>query len=159
MRHVLRTLILLSAVFALAAALHAQAKPDFTGVWVFVPEKSDFGQMPAPATMTRTITHKDPSLKVVTAQTGGPMGDTTVETAFTTDGKPQQNNVQGSQMTTVGKWEGSAIVLHSSLTVQGTALTIDDRYELSDGGKTLTVMRSFTAPDGTAATKIVMKKQ
>jgi hypothetical protein len=159
MRHTLRTLVLLSAVVAVPAALHAQAKPDFSGTWIFVPEKSDFGQMPAPATMTRTITHKDPSLKVVTVQTGGPMGDTSVETTFTTDGKPQQNNVQGSQMTTVGKWEGSAILLHSSINVQGTDLTIDDRYELSDGGKTLTVMRTFTAPDGNAVTKIVMKKQ
>jgi hypothetical protein len=159
MRHTIRVYTVLAAALALQTVLHAQAKPDFSGTWVLVLDKSDFGQMPAPATMTRTITHKDPSFKVVTMQTGGAMGDTTVETTFTTDGKPATNTVQGSQMSTTAKWDGSAITFHSSINVQDTDSTIDDRYELSDAGKTLTVMRTFTTPDGPLATKLVMKKQ
>src|SRR6185436_18842785 len=54
-----------------------QTKPDFSGVWTLVADKSDFGEMPAPATMTRTITHKDPALTIVVAQTGGE-GDATL---------------------------------------------------------------------------------
>jgi hypothetical protein len=159
MRHTIRLFTVLAAALVLQSALHAQAKPDFSGTWTLVPDKSDFGQMPAPATMVRTITHKDPSFKVVTKQTGSAMGDTTVETAFTTDGKPASNTVQGSAMSTTGKWDGTAVLFHSTLNVQGNDLTIDDRYELSDAGKTLTVMRTFTTPDGPLATKIVMKKQ
>ncbi len=159
MRHTLRLFTVLAAALVLQTALHAQAKPDFSGTWVLVPAKSDFGQMQMPTSMTRTITHKEPSFKVVTTQTGGAMGDTTVETSFTTDGKPATNTVQGSQMSTTGKWDGSAIVFHSGINVQGTDITIDDRYELSDAGKTLTVMRTFTTPDGPLVTKIVLAKK
>src|SRR5207237_350459 len=96
-----RSLTVLFAVLALSltGGLGAQAKPNFSGVWVLVPDKSDFGPLPAPASMTRTITHNDPSLKIVTVQSGGATGDTTIQTTFSTDGKPQSNTVSGNAMT------------------------------------------------------------
>jgi hypothetical protein len=143
----------------LGLTLTAQAKPNFSGVYTMVPEKSDFGPMLVPKSMTRTITHAEPAFKVVTVQTGGSMGDTTVEVNYSTDGKPQQNTVNGAPMTTVGKWDGTAIVLNSTLMQQGTEAKIEDRYSLSDAGKTLTVVRKFETADGGFTATIVLAKK
>jgi hypothetical protein len=159
MRAVASPLCALVGVAALTVQLSAQAKPNFSGEWTMVPEKSSFGMMPTPTTMTRTITHKDPAIKIVTAQTGGALGDTTIETNFTTDGKAQANTVSGTPMSTVGAWDGAALTFHSTLNQQGTDITIDDRYELSDTGQTLTITRKFGSPDGGFEAKIVLKKK
>jgi hypothetical protein len=147
------------AFAALSAGLIAQAKPNFSGVWVMVPEKSDFGPVPAPASMTRTVTHQDPVLKVVSVQSGGAMGDVKIETTFSTDGKPQKNTVIDSPMTTTGKWEDKTLVLTSTMSMQGVDVGIEDRWALSDDGKTLTVTRKIAAPDGEMTAKIVMVKK
>jgi hypothetical protein len=154
-----RVPIVILIVGLAAAAMWAQAKPDFSGEWTMVPEKSDFGPLPAPSKQTRTITHKEPVLKIVIVQTAGTTGDTTIQTTFSTDGKPQHNTVNGSDMTTVGAWEGTTLVFKSALSMQGTDVAVEDRYALSDGGKTLTVTRAFTTADGTGTAKIVMAKK
>jgi hypothetical protein len=159
MRAVVLPAFALAGAVALTVQLYAQSKPNFSGEWTMVPEKSSFGMMPTPATMTRTITHKDPAVKVVTAQTSGPLGDSTIETNFTTDGKPQNNTISGTPMVTVGGWDGAAMTFHSTLNQQGTDITIDDRYELSDGGQTLTITRKFGSPDGGFEATIVFKKK
>jgi hypothetical protein len=159
MRAVAMPLCALAGVAALTIQLSAQTKPNFSGEWTMVPEKSSFGMMPTPTAMTRTITHKDPAIKIVTTQTAGALGDTTVETNFTTDGKAQTNTVTGLPMSTVGAWDGAALTFHSSLNQQGTDITIDDRYELSDGGQTLTITRKFGSADGGFEAKIVFKKK
>lgn len=159
MRAIAWPLCALAGVVALTIQLSAQTKPNFSGEWTMVPEKSSFGMMPTPTTMTRTITHKDPAIKIVTTQTAGALGDTTVETNFTTDGKAQTNTVSGMPMSTVGAWDGAALTFHSLLNQQGTDITIDDRYELSDGGQTLTITRKFGSADGGFEAKIVFKKK
>ena len=147
------------AVVALSAGLFAQAKPNFSGEWVMVPEKSDFGPVPAPTSMTRTITHQDPILKIVTVQAGGATGDRKIETTFSTDGKPQKNTIIDSPMTTTGKWEDKTIVLTSTMSMQGVDVGIEDRMSLSDDGRTLTLTRKIAAPDGEMMAKVVMVKK
>jgi len=148
--------VVLSAV--ITAGVLAQAKPNFSGEWTLIPEKSDFGPMPTPTTLTRTITHADPALKIVVVQGGAAVGDSTVTLNVSTDGKPHTNDVTGNSMTTTGKWDGSAIVLTSELSMQGTNVHVEDRLEMSDAGKTLTITRRFATPEGEASARVVMKK-
>lgn len=143
----------------LSLALAAQAKPNFSGEWTMDPAKSDFGTQPVPTKMSRTITHADPAFKVVTVQTGGSMGDTTIEVNYSTDGKPQKNTVNGADMITVGKWDGTSVVFNSTLQQQGAEVKIEDRYSLSDAGKTLTVVRKFESADGGFTATIVLTKK
>lgn len=158
--HRIRSIILLVlfAALGLGVGLAAQGKPNFTGEWTLVADKSDFGPMPAPAKLVRTIVHVDPSLKIKTVQSSME-GETTAETTFSTDGKPANNTVMGNPMSTVGKWEGATILLNSTMTIEGTSITIEDRISLSDGGKTLTMARTLDTPDGTINLKIVMAKK
>jgi len=150
--------VLAIAVLAVIAPLHAQAKPDFSGVWTVVPDKSDFGPMPPPASMTRTIVHKEPSLTMTLTQKGGAMGDSTTNLSFTTDGKPRTNTISGSPMTTTAKWDGDAIVMSSTTSMQGTEVRIDDRYDLAEGGRTLILIRKYTTPAGDATARLVMTR-
>jgi len=159
MPHIIRRPLAVAFALAMGLTLAAQSKPNFSGEWTMVPGKSDFGPLPAPTSMTRTITHADPAFKVVTAQTGGSMGDTKIEVSFSTDGKPQQNTLNGAAMTTVGKWDGATLVFNSTVLQQGVELKIEDRYTLSDAGKTLTIVRKFETPDGTASASIVLAKK
>jgi hypothetical protein len=149
--------LLVSAV-ALTASLAAQAHPKFAGEWVMVADKSDFGPLPKPTSQTRTITEAGSAVKMVIAQNGA-NGETTTTFNFTTDGKPQKNMFQGSEMTTTGKWDGAALVFNSSMDMQGTAVTIVDRYTLSADGKTLTFKRNFTTSQGSAAATVVMARK
>jgi hypothetical protein len=152
------SLLAIAATLALAAGVAAQTKPNFSGEWTLVADKSDFGPMPAPTKLVRTIVHVDPSLKIKTVQ-ASMEGETTAETTFSTDGKPTNNTVMGNPMSTVGKWEGPTLLLNSTMTVEGTSITIEDRISLSDGGKTLTMARKLDTPDGTINLKIVMAKK
>lgn len=49
--------------------------------------------------------------------------------------------------------------LHSTTSQQGVDITLDDRYELSDGGKTLTVTRKITTPDQPFTLSLVFTKK
>ena len=113
--------------------------------------------MPAPTTAVRTVTHTEPDIKVTTKQSG-PLGEQITTLVLSTDEKPHSNTVQESPMTSVAKWDGNAITVKSTLSMQGVDIGIDERWELSDGGKTLTITRKFATPDGDAATKIVYTK-
>jgi hypothetical protein len=56
---------LLSITFLLtltAFTVVAQQKTDFSGTWKLNIAKSDFGPLPAPASRTDVVTHKDNSL-------------------------------------------------------------------------------------------------
>ena len=150
-------LLLTAAIVSFCIDLRAQTKPNFSGEWTMVLDKSDFGPMPAPSAVVRTVTHTEPDIKVVTKQTTD-QGETTTTLVLSTDEKPHTNTVQGNQMTSVAKWDGTAITVKSSLSMQGVDIGIDERWELSDAGKTLTVTRKFATPDGDVSTKIVYTK-
>lgn len=152
------SMALLVSAIALTASLAAQAHPKFAGEWVMVADKSDFGPLPKPTSMTRTITETGATVKIVTVQQGA-NGETTINTTFSTDGKPQKNTVQGNEMTTTGKWDGAAMAFSSSMDMNGASISISDRYSLSADGKTLTVARVFSTPQGSANATIVFARK
>ena len=136
-----------------------QSKPDFSGEWIMVLDKSDFGTAPTPAAMTRTIVHKEPTIKIVSLQTGGATGDRTSEVTYSTDGKSQANTVDNSPMATVGRWDGEALVFSSDVSVRGMTFAVEERFVLSDVGKTLTMTRAIHHTRGTQMTKILFRKR
>ena len=58
------------ALVALATVSWAAAKPNFSGDWQLNLAKSNYGSMPPPTSMVRTITHADPSLEIVDDRNG-----------------------------------------------------------------------------------------
>ena len=159
MRTMRRTGLILAGLLLLAASASAQTKPNFSGDWKLNAAKSNFGQMPAPTSLTEKITHSDPSLKVQTAQSGD-YGDLNSDFSFTTDGKECQNAMGDMfKMTSTVKWDGDILMFDSKMDFQGTAMTGVDKWSLSPDGKSITVQRHFNGPMGEGDAVIVLDKQ
>ncbi len=146
--------VLASSFTALAADV-----PNFTGEWKMNVAKSNFGAMPAPDLMTRSIKHSDPSLEITTHQKGA-RGESTTELKYTTDGKPAVNKVRGSDAKGTARWEGDTLVIESWLEVQGAEIKGKETWALSGGGKTLTIRNHTSIPQqGEFDTTLVLEKQ
>lgn len=146
-------------VFFTAFVSMALAAPNFSGEWKMNIAKSDFGPVPAPEILTRTIKHDDPMLEISTYQKGK-RGEVHSELKYTTDGKPCLNTVQGTETKGTSKWAGDSLTIESERDFQGTAITSKEVWTLSDGGKTLTIHNHVTVPkQGEYDLKYVFDKQ
>ena len=145
------------AVLLLCVAA-AQAKPNFSGEWKLNVSKSDFGQMPAPTSMTQKITHNDPELKIAVSQVSE-RGEMNYEAAYTTDGKECINQRGNFEVKSVLKWDGDTLTVTSKMDFQGNPVTISDKWTLSEDGKTLTINRHFSSSMGEGDAKTVLEKQ
>lgn len=134
------------------------AKQDLTGVWNMVAEKSDFGQMPAPSKIERTIAHKDPSVLVKTVQVGQ-QGEITSEYKYTTDGQEFTQTTRFGELKGTAVWEGEELVVKTKRQVQGSEITTQERWVLGDGGKSLTVSAQVNTPNGEFKYKIHFEKK
>jgi len=140
------------------AAWPASAKPNFTGDWKLNASKSDFGQFPAPDSMSLKVSHEDPSLKIASKMSSS-RGEFSWEASYTTDGKECINKFRDNPIKSVLKWDGDVLVIESNSRMGDNDLNILDRWALSEDGKTLTQTRRFTGPQGEATQKVVLEKQ
>lgn len=157
MLHPRRSIAACLLLFGLAA-LSAYAKPNFTGSWKLNSAKSEFGQFPAPSAMTQTAKHEDPSLKVATKMATD-NGDMDFDSTYSTDGKETTNAFGPSSMKSVAKWEGDTLTIQTKGQFGDNEITIQDKWTLSEDGKTLTMQRRFVSSQGEMEQKYVMEKQ
>jgi hypothetical protein len=147
------TVVALFAAMVLAA--QAYAAPNLTGVWKLNLAKSDYGPVPQPEAMTRTINHNDPTLQISTYQKGA-QGEATTELKYTTDGKPAEN--KGSKGTAA--WDGNKLVVDSVRDMTGgSEIKFHEVWNLSGDGKVLTINNHLTAPQGEFDITLVFDKQ
>lgn len=146
------------ALALILLAVPALAKPNFSGDWKVNVSKSEFGQMPAPSSMTGKITHQDPSLKVAIKQSGE-RGDFEYEMSYSTDGKETTNEIRDNTMKSTAKWDGDVLVIDTKGSFGGNDVTIQDKMSLSADGKTLTLKRHFSSSMGEGDQTLVLEKQ
>ena len=154
MRRTVRMAALLALAATLPAIVDAQSVPNLSGTWVLVPEKSEFGAMPAPAGRTDVITHQEPKLTIKRT-----VGGATFDLVYAIDGKPWKNSIPQGEVTSTLAWDGPVLVMTSSLPMQGNELLINDRLSLSADGKTLTQARKLTVQGQDTAQMLVFAKQ
>jgi hypothetical protein len=155
MKKLMSTLFVIAAV---AGMTQAADKPDFSGDWKMDADKSLFGPLPPPTSLTSKIDHKDPDLSVATTQTG-PSGDQNTTFKYSTDGKETTNSMMGNDVKSKAVWEGKTLVIVSSLDAGGAQLKFTSKYTLSDDGKTLNNAVSISSPSGDFDLTIVLVKQ
>jgi hypothetical protein len=143
-------------MIALAGAL--QAKPNFTGEWKVNIDKSDYGPMPPPQSVSLKIDHKDPEMKVATTQNGD-QGEMKFDATYSTDGKETTNLMGPMQVKSTAVWEGDELVMTSKIDVNGMDIGIKGKWTLSEDGKTLTQSSHLTSPQGEFDMKQVLEKQ
>ena len=143
----------------IAAAAGMAATPDFSGNWKLNTAKSDFGEFPAPSSMTQKVTHAEPKLTVDMKMTSD-MGEFAVISNYTTDGKECTNQgFGGSEAKSTVKWDGPALVIETKGSFGDNAYTMTDKWTLSEDGKVLTVQRRFSGGMGDMNQKMVLEKQ
>lgn len=134
-------------------------QPNFTGEWKMNIALSDFGPVPAPQMLTRTIQHDDPSLAISTYQKGA-QGESRTELKYTTDGAPCVNKLPGGDAKGTAKWDGNRLIVESGRDFQGTHITSKETWALSSGGKVLTIQNHVSLPSqGQFDIKYVFDKQ
>lgn len=143
---------------SLLVAVPAYAKSNFTGEWKLNVSKSDFGPMPAPTSMTQTITHEDPKLKVHRKQSGD-QGEREDEPDYLTDGTETTNEIRGNPLRSVAKWDGDTLVIETKGSFNGNEFSVTDRWSLSEDGKALTIKRHFSSSMGEGDTTVFLDKQ
>ena len=124
-----------------AAMIHAGGgdPPNLSGTWTLNVSKSNYGQIPPPASQVDTIVHSEPSFKITADQKGGMMGDSNTTTALSTDGNEVTiPGAGGSVVKATAHWEGAALIVTSKVDFQGSPVTVKTTYTLSADGKTLT---------------------
>ncbi|HLX43154.1 MAG TPA: hypothetical protein VKR43_06955 [Bryobacteraceae bacterium] len=156
MRTLIKSVLFLTV---LANVAPAADKPNFSGDWTLDASKSEFGPMPAPASMTRKIDHSDPGLTVTQATTGGPQGDQTVTMKYSTDGKETVNQLMGNDVKATASWDGSALVIAQKADFGGNEIKLTYKWTLSADGKTLTDAEHIALPQGEFDLTFVMIKK
>ncbi len=134
-------------------------KPNFSGRWRMVKDKSDFGGFTSPDIVVRVIEHRDPTLNVHTVQTS--KGKTsTVDVSYFTDGSEATNSMSGRDAVSKAYWDGPALMIRTTTKdSKGEDEIIEDRWELSDDGQTLTTSSHITTPRGEVNLKLVCEKE
>ena len=120
-------------------------KPNFTGEWTFNAAKSNFGAVPPPTVLTRSIKHDEPNLTIVENQVGA-LGEQLATRKYVTDGTPTSFETQGTTVPTSAKWDGTTLLIVS--TVEALGLSFNDKMSLSADGKTLTSVVRISSPQG-----------
>jgi hypothetical protein len=152
---------LMSTLFVIAAAAgmaQAADKPDFSGDWKMDADKSVFGPMPPPTSMTRKIDHKDPDISVTEARSG-PQGDMNTTMKYSSDGKETTNSLMGNDVKSKAVWEGKTLVITSAANFGGADVKLTDKWTLAEDGKTLTDVLGISSPQGDFELTFVLIKQ
>jgi hypothetical protein len=148
----------LSALLLLVVASvgWAAAKPNFTGEWQLNLSKSNYGSMPAPTSLLRTITHADPSLEIVDDQNGGRR--TGVSTRkYMANGQTTTFEINGAAVEGSAAWEGSSLIVTTK--VASVGLMFKDKMSLSADGKQLTSDVQIASNQGPAHVTLVFDRQ
>jgi hypothetical protein len=155
MKRLLSTLLVIAAAAGMALAAD---KPDFSGDWKLDADKSTFGPMPPPTSMTRKIDHKDPMLSVSQSQSSA-QGDMSTEAKYSTDGKETTNTMMGNDVKSKAVWEGKTLVITSNANFGGADVKLVNKWTLAEDGKTLTDVMGISAPQGEFEVTYVLAKQ
>jgi hypothetical protein len=153
-----RNLLAAAFTLALGLAMPAQAKPNFSGEWKLNVDKSEFGPMPPPTSMTMKIDHSDPNMTVATAVASS-QGDMSIDAKYTTDGKESTNSMGPMEAKSTMTWDGDDLAVNTKLDAGGTEIVIKGKWMLSADGKTLTQASHLTSPQGEVDLKYVLEKQ
>jgi hypothetical protein len=165
MKMLLATLLFLTGATATFQAQTAPAaKPDFSGNWKLNVAKSDFGQVPPPSSETNVVTQTQDDFKVAITQ-AGQVGDQNYTLTFKVGGAETPMaaeafaaNSEFRILSSKAEWKGPLLIVTQKAMYQGGPLEISSRWSLSDDGKVITKITSFSLSQGDYTTTTVYEK-
>ena len=134
-------------------------KPNFSGRWRMVKEKSVFNGFKVPDIVIRVVDHHDPMINLHTIQTTGKQTSMS-DVSYFTDNSVTMNTIKGRDAQCRAYWDGTALVVRTKmLMANGEREVIEDRWELSADGKTLTTASHIVTESGEANLTLVCEKE
>jgi hypothetical protein len=135
------------------------ARPNFSGRWRMDKEKSQFNGFTVPDAVIRVVDHHDPMINLHTIQTTGQKTLMTDVTYFT-DNSVTTNTIRGRDAQCRAYWDGAALVVRTKMILKnGEHEVIEDRWELSADGNTLTTGSHIVTESGEANLTLVCQKE
>lgn len=117
---------------------HVSAKPDFSGRWRMVKDKSNFAGFTTPDLLVQVVDDHSPTMNVHTVETKN--GTTsTADVTYFTDGRQSSNVINGRDATSKTYWDGPVLVVRTDMKdSKGDEVEMEDRWMLSQDKQTLT---------------------
>jgi hypothetical protein len=166
MTQVQRLAFLLMAAAALWPAIvpaqdsATEAKPNFSGRWRMVKEKSKLAGFHVPDIVVQVVEQRGKTMNVHTVETTGRQ-TTTADVSYFIDGSPSTNVIHGRQAESKTFWDGNVLNVRTAVKdASGTeVLVMEDRWELSDNGDTLTRTSHDITPKGSVDMTLISVKE
>lgn len=159
------TIVFLVSFFLVPMSSYAQGgKVNFSGEWFFNESKSDMGEGRFPATSKLTIKQEGNNLTIERLRTGRDGQEMTSTEELTLDGRERESDTGRGKRKSSVTWSDDA----KSLTVKSTMVfdrngeTMEiksiEQWNLSDGGKILSIDSSSSTPMGERKATLVYDK-
>ncbi|MFN0101051.1 MAG: hypothetical protein ACKV2U_03055 [Bryobacteraceae bacterium] len=130
---------------------------DFSGSWEVVVGKSDFGRAKPPQSLSMTVRQNDARLAVESRLIDA-RGPSTSTYTLDLSGKEAANVIRGNKIASISSWRGRTLHVKAKTVVQGKEVKTVDQWQLDESGRTLTVYRTATTPDGDIEQRFVYEK-
>ena len=136
------------------------AHPDFSGRWTLDMKRSEFGSLPGgkPLARTDTITHREPDIGQVLFLKNAASLDTAVY-RYRTTGETTHSTIDGRDVQSVTRWDGSTLVLDSKTKLMIFDVTLSERWELSPNRDTLKMTRHVKSPIGAGDQRLIFARR
>jgi hypothetical protein len=150
--------LLLLSGFLFSASAQPQEKPNFAGDWQMDAARSDFGKFPVPTTILRKIVQNGPDLTIDTTQRAS-SGEQTARVHYRMDGGETTNQLASGPATSHAFWDGRTLVIRTTMKGKGGIdVLMEERWDLSPDGKTLTTTSHIETSKGSTDLKLVCEK-
>jgi len=150
--------LLAAFLLTFLAVAPGAAPPNLSGSWKMNISKSDFGPMPAFTSMVTKIQHAEPNLKMSTTFSGE-QGERTFDRTLTTDGAESTSEFGPMVFKSKCRWEGGTLLVDSVGSSDSGEFTVKEKWTLSEDGKTLTLVRTWSGPQGEMTQTMVHESQ
>lgn len=134
-----------------------------TGTWKLDRGRSEFAFLAPPRTRVDVVVHTNDartgdaiSIRTTQKDTNG---TTIVERSFQIGGDAVDVEIRGRIRRVSGRWDGGELVISTESEVSGNARRIEDRWRLSEDGKTIFISRLHEQPGGAVRQVLAMAKQ
>lgn len=134
-------------------------RPNFSGRWRMVKDKSAFNGFKVPDVVIRVVDHHDPMINLHTIQTTADR-TTMSDVSYFTDNTVTMNTIKGRDAQCRAFWDGKTLVVRTKMILEnGEHEVIEDRWDLSADGKMLTTESHIVTDTGEATLTLVCEKE
>ncbi len=124
-----------------------------------VKEKSEFNGFKIPDVVIRVVDHKGQMINLHTIQTTSDK-TTMSDVSYFTDNSITMNTIKGRDAQCRAFWDGQALIVRTKMIMaNGEREVIEDRWELSADGNTLTTESHITTETNEAILTLVCQRE